>query len=121
MTDPTRWDALNESERALLRAALRYRDLTPAARHDHTCDVIDALSREAVALTSDDPPPAPIEMPEGWELDTDDGLLSSNDTALILGETGCGVQLQETEGDIPFAVMAIALRSAGWSVEAPHG
>lgn len=113
MTDPARWAWLNESEREVLRIAHSLRE--PGRWID-----ADMLIAAADAITSDDPPQVEIEMPEGWALDTDDGLLSSDDTALILGETGCEVQLQETEGDIPFAVMAIALRSAGWRVEAPR-
>jgi hypothetical protein len=126
VTDPARWSGLNESERALLRAALRYRDITPEARHDHTCDVIDALSREAVALTSDDPPPAPIEMPDlpdGWERNAygclvgpEGGMLAVDNGNLVYEEddSGCSAWIE-------LDAVAFALRSAGWRVEAPHG
>lgn len=122
MTDPARWSSLNESERALLRAAIRFRDISPDARHDHTCDVIDALLREAVSLTSDDPPAAPIEMPEGWELDSlgarnghpDNGVAYLPDTGEIQ-IAHCGDALEA-----PIAAVAATLRSAGWRVEGPR-
>lgn len=118
MTDPARWSSLNESEREVLRAAREYP--TNTARMVAASD----------ALTSNDPPEAPIEMPKGWTDATAFGSLPrSSYLHCEYGRVAVrgGVFRVKTrinsgwshDAMIPVEVAAIALRSAGWRVEAP--
>lgn len=97
MTDPARWSGLNESEREVLLAAQEY----PTN--------LERMVAASEALDLTDPPPAQIEMPDGW----DQGQVETVPNALAY-------EYGETVADVR-AVLALALRSAGWRVEAPRG
>lgn len=120
MTDPARWSALNESERALLRAALMYQREGGGSR-TILAEKTGTLTRAAWSLTSDDPPAAPIEMPEGWTLDSlgarnghpDNGVAYLPDTGEIQ-IAHCGNALEA-----PVTAVVATLRSGGWRVEGP--
>jgi hypothetical protein len=80
---------------------------------------------EAVALTSEDPPPAPIKMPDGWtyaEKNSRRSTASWNSYLDMISIKGDCVDVDSDEcspGLIPCAILALALRSAGWRVEGP--
>jgi len=129
VTDPARWSALNESERALLLAALMYQREGGGSR-TALAEKTGTLTRAAWSLTSDDPPEAPIEMPEGWR------ELSEPCTTFVaqLRDELCVRTTTSREVIVSFVldsgdvetwglsvpILALALRSAGWRVEGPR-
>lgn len=115
MTDPARWSALNESEREVLRAAQEYSWTHRYRRLEAACDT----------MTSDDPPPTPIEMPDGWKAGSyvDDSVFWVNGFVRVAVDDA-GIYVGDSEAEeiphMPAAVLALALRSAGWRVEGPR-
>lgn len=136
MTDPARWSSLNASEREVLRAAViecvhHSRERYPSQ------EVRAALLSAAWSLTSDDPPEAPIEMPDTFT----DSAGCVWDVALAHTVVLSSVYHESKVKIAPGSVMLIggmppreviacakrtwdatklALRSAGCRVEAPQ-
>lgn len=120
MTDPARWSALNESERRLMRIA---RDCGGGLAQATSVDLVLA----ALDLTDTDPPEAVIEMPEGWHEYRGGGFSCNAGTPseeLVMTDTYMGcvryIDPDDRAADLPMAILALALRAAGWRVEGPR-
>lgn len=123
MSDPSRWSALNESEREVLRIAHSMRE--PGRWLDS-----DMLIAAADEITSDDPPQGEIEMPVFWTFDCESGvpawkhpnavvLLAANKRTAIVGRPQANGSPPRTWVHVDVAPLALLLRSAGWRVEGP--